>query len=170
MARALVDAAQWADTDDEARSVVAAACQQRLTTPTEILEVVERMPRARRRAVTLETIGYVAGGSDALSEIDFVKLCRRYRLPLPDQQVKRADRTGRMRYLDAFWREFGVHAEVDGGVHLEPEVWWADMRRRNDLWVAGEISLGFPAWAVRRRAPEVAEQLRRAFCAGGWSP
>ena len=170
MARSLVDAAQWADTDDEARSIIAAACQQKLTTPTEIFEVVQRMPRARRRAVTLETVGYAADGSDALSEIDFVKLCRRFRLPPPDQQVRRADKTGRLRYLDAFWREYGVHAEVDGGVHLEPEVWWADMRRHNDLWVAGEISLRFPAWAIRHRAPEVAGQLSRALCAGGWLP
>ncbi|WP_212826758.1 hypothetical protein [Polymorphospora rubra] len=47
MARSVVDAAQWASTDDDVRTVVAAACQQRRTTPGEILTVLGRMPRVR---------------------------------------------------------------------------------------------------------------------------
>jgi len=31
----------------------------------EILEVVQRMPRAKRRTVTLETVGYTAEGGSA---------------------------------------------------------------------------------------------------------
>jgi hypothetical protein len=83
-ARSLVDAAQWARSTDEARAIVAAGCQQRLVTPMEISAVVERMPRARRRSVVLETVRYAEGGAESLSEIDFARLCRRRRLPLPD--------------------------------------------------------------------------------------
>jgi hypothetical protein len=168
MARSLVDAAQWANTDDEARAIVAAACQQRRASPDEILAVVQRMPRARRRAVVLETIGYTTSGAEAVSEIRFDGLCRAHGLPPPDRQVPRLDQRGRARFLDAHWRRYRVYAEVDGGVHLEPETWWADQFRQNDLWIGDEIVLRFPAWAISRRPEEVAAQLRRALVHGGW--
>lgn len=170
MARAIVDAAQWAPTDDAARGLVATACRQRLVTGDEIAEVAFRLTRARRRSVTLETVGYTSRGAEALSEIDFVKLCRRAGLPPPDQQTPRRDAGGRLRRIDATWEQYGVAAEVDGGVHDEPEVRWDDMFRQNDLWIDDERFLRFPAWAVRNRAQQVAGQLRRALIRGGWNP
>jgi hypothetical protein len=167
-ARSLVDAAQWAGTDDEARAIVAAGYRQRLAAKDEILRVVRRMPRARRRAVVMEAIGYAASGAEAVSEMRFDKLCRDHGLPTPDRQVRRRDEAGRQRYLDAYWREYRVHAEVDGGVHTDPEVWWSDQFRQNDLWIAGEIVVRFPAWAIRNRPADVARQLRRALVQGGW--
>jgi hypothetical protein len=170
MARSLVDAAQWAASDDEARAIVAAGCQQRLTTPEEIFAVLQRMPRARRRGIVREVIGYAASGAEWLSEMNFDKLCRANGLPRPDRQVPRRDDAGRPRYLDAYWRKYGVHAEVDGGVHSEPEVWWADQFRQNDLWIDDEIVVRFPAWAIANRPDQVARQLRRALIRGGWRP
>jgi hypothetical protein len=156
--------------DDDARAVVAAGCQPRLTSPNEILAVLQRMPRARRRTIVREVIGYAASGVEWLSEMNFDRLCRANGLPKPDHQVPRRDETGRLRYLDAFWREYGVHAEVDGGVHSNPEVWWADQFRQNDLWIDKEIVVRFPAWAVTNRPDQVARQLRRALIRGGWRP
>ncbi|MGW0431248.1 hypothetical protein ACWDV4_01670 [Micromonospora sp. NPDC003197] len=49
MARSLVDAPQWARTDDEAQTILAAGCQQRRATPAEIETVILRMPRTRWR-------------------------------------------------------------------------------------------------------------------------
>jgi len=170
MARSLVDAAQWASSDDEARAVVAAGCRQRLTSPAEIFAVLDRMRRASRRPVVLETIGYAASGATALSEINFNKLCRTYRLPVPDHQVPRVDRGGRQRYLDAYWRKYRIHAEVDGGYHNDPEAYWADMFRQNGLWIEGEKVLRFPAWAIVRRPSDVAGQLRDALLESGWRP
>ena len=164
-----MDAAQWAANDDAARALVAGACRQRLVTPEELLAVVDRLPRARRRGVVLEAIGFTADGSQALSEIDFVRLCRRYGFPPPDQQELRTDAAGRLRFLDARWRRYQVVAEVDGGYHLEPETWWADMWRQNDLWIDDEIVVRFPAWALRHHADRVADQLRRALLRGGWT-
>ena len=60
--------------------------------------------------------------------------------------------------------------EVDGGYHLEPETWWADMWRQNDLWIGDEIVVRFPAWALRRHPERVADQLRRALLRGGLTP
>jgi hypothetical protein len=42
------------------------------------------------------------------------------------------------------------------------------MKRQNDLWVAGDRVLRFPAWLVRRRPAEVAAQVRAALVAAGW--
>jgi very-short-patch-repair endonuclease len=168
MPRAIVDAAQWARTDDEARTIVAAACQQRRVTPDEVRDTVNVMPRARRRALILETAGYAEGGATALSEIDFVKLCRRYRLPTPDLQERRKDEAGGNRYLDAYWRAWRLHVEVDGAHHMDAGQWEADMHRQNEIWIKGDRILRFSAWQVRHRPDEVAAQLRAALLAAGW--
>ncbi|MEJ3749701.1 DUF559 domain-containing protein [Actinomycetes bacterium KLBMP 9797] len=170
MARAVVDGAQWARTDTEARGLVAAACQQRRVTPAEIRDVLSALPRARRRALVLETAAYAEGGAEALSEIDLVKLCRRYGLPTPDLQERRRDNSGRNRYLDAYWRKWRVHAEVDGAHHMDATQWEADMRRQNEIWIKGDRVLRFSAWQVRHRPAEVAAQLRAALEAAGWRP
>ncbi|MEV0391623.1 hypothetical protein [Polymorphospora rubra] len=156
MARSVVDAAQWASTDDDARTVVAAACQQRRTTPGEILTVLGRMPRTRRRALAVRTANDVAGGAQALSEIDFVRLCRRYLLPRPDLQERRTDAAGRNRYLDAYWRDWRLHVEVDGAHHMDVREWAADMRRQNEVWIGGDRVLRFPpgsSGSARPRSP-----------------
>ncbi|MEV7230449.1 hypothetical protein AB0M79_26030 [Polymorphospora sp. NPDC051019] len=170
MARSVVDAAQWASTDDDARTVVAAACQQRRTTPGEILTVLGRMPRVRRRALLLRTANDVAGGAQALSEIDFVRLCRQHVLPRPDPQERRTDAAGRNRYLDAYWRDWRLHVEVDGAHHMDVREWAADMRRQNEVWIGGDRILRFPAWVVGQRPAEVAGQVRAALRAAGWRP
>jgi hypothetical protein len=169
-ARSVVDAAAWARDDDEARTALAAACQQRRVTPAELREVVAVMPKVRRRALIVETLNDVEGGAHALSEIDFVRLCRRFGLPIPDLQEKRRDATGRTRYLDAYWRSWRLHVEVDGAHHMDVRHWAADMRRQNDIWIAGDRILRFPAWMMRARPEEVAAQLRAALIAAGWRP
>jgi very-short-patch-repair endonuclease len=167
-ARGVVDAAQWSRTEDEARTVIAAACQQRRVTPEELLAVVDALTRARRRRLIVQTVQDVAGGAEALSEIDLIRLCRRHHLPVPDLQERRTDAAGRVRYLDACWRRWGLHVEVDGAHHMDVRHWAADMRRQNDIWIAGDRILRFPAWLVRRRPEEVAAQIEAALRAAGW--
>ncbi|MFB9235202.1 endonuclease domain-containing protein [Plantactinospora siamensis] len=168
MARSLVDAAQWVRTDDEAQSVLAAGCQQRLTTPAELRAVLDRMPTVRRRRLMLTTLSDIAGGAAALSEIDFVRLCRRHGLPVPDLQERRTDAQGRRRYLDAYWRRWRLHVEVDGAHHMDAAQWAADLRRQNEVWIAGDRVLRFTAFDVRRRPDEVVAQVRAALQAAGW--
>jgi hypothetical protein len=169
-ARALVDAAAWARGDDEARTILAAGCQQRRVTPADLREVVEALPKVRRRGLIMETVADIEGGAEALSEIDFGKLCRRFGLPPPDLQERRTDASGRARYLDAYWRRWRLHVEVDGAHHMDVRHWAADMRRQNEVWIAGDRILRFPAWLIRARPGEVAGQLRAALAAAGWRP
>jgi very-short-patch-repair endonuclease len=170
IARSLVDAAQWAHSDDSARAIVAAGFQQRLVRLDEISATLHRLPRARRRRLVLQTAIDAAGGAHSVAEADLARLCRRHRLPAPTQQLSRRDNRGRHRWLDAYWEEWRLHVEVDGGHHMEVREWWADMRRQNALWVAGERVLRFPTWAVRHRPDDVAAQIRCALVAAGWQP
>ena len=101
-----------------------------------------------------------------MSEIDFVRLCRRHGLPEPMRQAVRVEPSGRRRYLDASWRRRDgrlVVVEVDGALHLAPKRWWDDQLRQNELALAGALVLRCPSVVVRTEAELVASQLRRAL-------
>ncbi|WP_327042467.1 endonuclease domain-containing protein [Micromonospora ureilytica] len=167
-ARSIVDAAQWSGDDQQARSIVAAAFQQRIVAGDDLNRVVERLPRVRRRQLVLAAAADAAGGAHSVAELDFLRLIRRAGLPEPARQKIRYDSTGRRRYLDAYFEHWRVHVEIDGGQHVDPQAWWADMRRQNDLWIEGDRVLRFPAWAIRTHPDEVLTQLRAALGAAGW--
>ncbi|MGV9809127.1 hypothetical protein [Micromonospora chersina] len=167
-ARAVVDAAGWARGVEEAQIVLASACQQRRVSPAELAAVLDVLPRVPRRGLIRRTVADLAGGAEALSELDFLALCRRHRLPRPDLQHHRRDAAGRQRWLDAYWREWRLHVEIDGAHHMDVRQWADDMRRQNDVWTTGDRILRFPAWLVRAHPDEVAATLRGALRAAGW--
>lgn len=160
--RSLVDAAAWSGTDRTARAILAAGVQQRLITAAELSSVVERRQRVPRRALMRVTLADVTGGAEALSELDFCDLVRRYRLPEPDRQVRRVDSQG-FRWLDAVWEWARLVAEIDGRWHMDARAWWADMQRDNELTVDGYRVLRFPAFAVRDRPRDVAAQIAKVL-------
>jgi hypothetical protein len=167
VARAAVDGAGWAVHDDEARELIVRAWQQGRVTVRQLREVVRWFPALRRRRLVLQTIADIEGGATALSEIDFVRLCRRYRLPLPDLQRPRIDATGRKRFIDAHWASARLLVEVDGSHHRDETHWATDMLRQNRIWIAGDRILRFPAWLVRSDPAAVARQIREALIAAG---
>jgi very-short-patch-repair endonuclease len=108
----------------------------------------------------------IAGGAEALSEIDFARLCRRHGLPMPLRQVVRREASGRRRFVDALWRRPDrrtVVAEVDGALHLVARRWWDDQLRQNELVLSDAIVLRFPSVVVRAEPGIVVDQLRRAL-------
>jgi len=167
-ARSLVDAAQWASTDEQARGIIAAGFQQRLVGHDDVDQVLALMPRARRRALVIEAAADARGGAESGAEAGFLRLCRRNGLPEPTCQVRRSDGDGRRRYLDAYFEQWHLHIEIDGSQHMDVRAWWADMRRQNALWIPGDRVLRFPAWAVRHRPAEVVAQVRAALLAAGY--
>jgi very-short-patch-repair endonuclease len=169
-ARSLVDAASWAASEAQARAIVAAGFQQGLVAGDDIHLVLKRMPRARRRALITEAATDALGGAQSLPEAEFVRLLRRARLPVPRLQARRRDSGGRTRYLDGYYEEWRLHIEIDGGQHMEVRSYWADMRRQNALWVAGDRVLRFPSWAIRREPQAVIAEVRAALRAAGWRP
>jgi hypothetical protein len=117
-----------------------------------------------------DTLEDIAGGAHALSELDFTRLIRRYRLPPPDRQAPRKDSAGRRRWLDAVWEAARVVVEVDGRHHTDVALYWADMDRDNDLTADGYRVLRFPAFLVRYHPGYVAGQIRAALRPGVADP
>ena len=166
--RSVVDAAQWARSDNEARTIVAVSFQQRLVGGDEVERVLARMPMVARHALILRTAKDARDGSHTITEIDLVTLCRKAGLPTPSRQAVRTDASGRTRYLDAFFDEWGIRVEIDGAHHMQVDQWWSDMARHNDLSMKGEVLLRFPAWMVRERPQEVLAKIREALVNAGW--
>ena len=163
LARSLLDAAAWSGSDNRARAMLAAGVQQRLVRADQLMGALQRFPTLRRHALIAATLTDIAGGAQALSELDFARLTRRFGLPAPDRQVMRRDGNGRSRWLDAYWDEARVAVEVDGLWHMDAVAWWDDMRRGNDLTISGLRVLRFPAFVVRDEPGFVAAQIRSAL-------
>ncbi|MEO3742786.1 hypothetical protein [Plantactinospora sp. B5E13] len=160
-ARSLVDAAAWAGSDNTARAIIAAGFQQRLVGADDVHRVAQHRPTLRRRALILASADDARGGSESLAELRYFRAARRAGLPEPSRQHRRRDSSGRVRYLDVYYEQWGVHVEIDGGQHLDVRQQWADMRRQNEVWIGGDRILRFPAWLVRERPDEVVAQVRR---------
>ncbi len=163
---ALVVAARHFADPRPACGLFAAAVQQRLATPTELLVAVSSKTCTRHRRILTASLHDIAGGSQALTELDFVRICRRHRLPVPQRQAVRRDSDGARRYLDASWMRAdgrSVIAEVDGALHLTVTNWWADQQRQNALSLNGALILRFPSWALRTDEAGVVRQLRAAL-------
>jgi very-short-patch-repair endonuclease len=167
-ARAVVDGAAWAASEAAARTVIAVAFQQRRVSAEDVFEVLDQRWRLPRLGLIKRTVLDVAGGAQALSEIDFAVLCRRARLPDPDRQAVRRDGSGRVRYLDAYWKRWRLLVEVDGSHHLGAQRWAEDMLRQNQVWIEGDRVLRFPAGLIRSRPDVVVGQVRSALEAAGW--
>lgn len=163
---ALVVAASGFAKPRPACGILAAGVQQRLVRPRELEHELLISPRVRHRAVLLHAVRDIAQGAEALSEMDFARLCRRFGLPQPTRQAVRAEPSGRRRYLDAEWvRRDGqrIVAEVDGALHLIARQWWDDQYRQNELVITGDVVLRYPSVVVRTEQEIVADQLRRAL-------
>lgn len=168
IARSLIDAAAWMPTERGAMAILAAGVEQRLVRAQDLSQVVDRMGALHRRKLIRETIGDVAGGSQALSELDFTRqVIRAFRLPEPSRQAARRDAKGRRRWTDVTWDNYKIVEEIDGAHHAkDPLQRWDDMERDIDLGLDGYLTLRFPAWFVRTNpeyvAGKILEALRRA--------
>jgi hypothetical protein len=164
MARSLVDAAAWGRTNRGAQAILAAGVQQGLIVPEYLVDQLDRQKRVHRRSLMLATVADIAGGSRALSELDFLNyVIRPFKLPPPDRQVARRDAQGRRRWLDAVWEQARLIVEIDGAGHQEVLQYWDDMDRDNGLKLQGYNTLRYPSFAIRHRADYVAGQIEQAL-------
>lgn len=164
--RALVDAAVWSRACRTACGLMAAGVQQRLTTAARLRAELEAAGAVRHRRVLLAALADIEGGAEAVSEIDFIRFCRRNGLPKPVHQEVRRDDSGRRRYLDATLHGPDgrlVHVEIDGALHLVAQTYWADMARGNDLLIAETVVLRFPSYVIHSNDSVAVTQLRRAL-------
>ena len=101
--RGVVDAAVWSRKPQDAARLFAAAVQQRLTTPSALLQELDGAGKVRHRELLRRLLVDLHGGAQALSEVALLRFCDRHNLPRPELNV-RCDATGRRRYLDAVFR------------------------------------------------------------------
>jgi hypothetical protein len=165
--RSILDAATWMRTENGTRAVLAAGVQQRLVRPEDLTAALARRGTVARRTLVRTTLVDIASGAQALSELDFCRLTRRFGLPEPSRQVLRKDKRGRVRWLDACWERARLVVEVDGLWHMDAAAWWADMHRDNELTLGGYRVLRFPAFAVRDQPEVVAAQIADALRLAG---
>lgn len=169
IARSIIDAAAWMPTDRGAMAVLAGGVQQRLVRVEDLSMVVERIGSLRRRGLIAGILADIAGGAQALSELDFTRqVIRRHRLPEPSRQVARRDVQGRQRWIDVLWDEWKIIVEIDGVQHAEPLQRWDDMERDNGLNLDGYRTLRFPAWLVRQDSEYVAREILKALRGEGY--
>ena len=164
--RAAIDSGAWSDTSRASCGLLAAVVQQRLTTTDLLLALLDTVGAVKRRRLMHHVLQDIAGGSQALSEIDFLRFCRKRGLPEPVRQVVRVDSQGRRRYLDIEWRLPGgrrVWVEIDGIGHMDAARWYDDLLRTAEIQAVGddEAPLRLPATACRAE-PDRIEALLRA--------
>lgn len=169
IARSLVDAAAWMPTDRGAMAVLAAGVQQRLVRVEDLSRIVQRIETLHRRGLMTGILADIAGGAQAMSELDFTRqVIRRHQIPEPSRQVARRDEQGRRRWIDAMWDEWKIIVEIDGAQHDDPLQRWDDMERDNGLNIHGYCALRFPAWLVRQYPEYVAREILAALRRAGY--
>jgi len=162
IARSLVDAAAWMGTDRGAQAVLAAGVQQRLVRVTDLVAELDRNERLHRRKIISQTLGDIAGGAHALSELDFTSLVvRQFKLPAPDRQVPLRDAHGRQRWLDAVWEKAQLVVEIDGAGHIDVRTYWDDMDRGNGLQLEHyRVLRSRPGWSATSRTTSPPKSVR----------
>lgn len=165
LARSVVDAAAWAASVWAAMRVLVSPVQQRKETAATLHAQLLVAGKVRHRRALLSLAADLCGGADALSEVEFLRFCRRHGLPRPSCQ-RRMDTAGRWRYLDATFRRAdgtAVHVEIDGGIHLLLSVRNEDTIKDNDATLDGTLVLRYASAAIYADDPRVVRQLRRAL-------
>jgi hypothetical protein len=148
--------------DRTAQGVLAAAVQQRLTTPDQLLLWLERLRPLRRAPLLRQALQDMAGGAQSVAEIDVRRMCRSHGLALPDRQVKRRDADGRVRFTDCEWRLADGRVlvlEVDGAFHMSVESWEDDLARQRALSAADRLVVRCTARELRDEPERVARDL-----------
>lgn len=150
-------------TRDSLRLVLARAEFERLLDRHELEALLGRGRRgtaALRAAVDshLPALARCANGF----ERDFVLLCERHGLPIPEPNA----RVGRYR-PDMLWREAALIVELDGrGAHRTAAQLASDRRRQAELERGGYTVLRFTAAQVRSDRDDVVAAVRRRLAAG----
>lgn len=169
--RALIDRASRVDRPDDVRALLCAGVQQGRVRGQDLRGVTLRLGPVRHRALLLRTIDDIEGGAHSVRELQFLRLLRSGGLPQPERQVVRQHKGGR-HYLDAAWKRYALHAEIDGLGHLLVESWAADIDRANELALGAlsEVRLRIPGFWLDERPAHVLDQVRRGLIRGGWIP
>lgn len=161
---ALLLFAGYTRSERTANGALAAAIQQRLTSPDRLMAWIDKMQPLRRSAQFRRTLREIDGGAQSVGELDIARLCRQFGLPAPRRQVHRRDAHGRIRFTDCEWELTNGHTvvlEIDGGFHMEVEHWEADIARERRLTTTRRTVIRCTTRELRDQPADVAADLRR---------
>jgi hypothetical protein len=159
---AVLHAAAWATSDRDAEWRVAASVQKGITAAGLLRSTLAEMPTLRRRALIRSVLYDVEFGAHAGSELQFLRFCRAYELPRPDELQVRVRSGKATHYLDVRYRRQQTTVELDGAHHRDVATWEADALRSLRLASAmpGERVLRLTPGMLRHDGAEVAALLR----------
>ena len=146
-----------------AQGVLAASVQQGLTTPTQLMDWIDRLAPLKRATTLRRALKDIEGGVQSVGEQDVRRMCRRFGLPTPLRQVRRRDSSGRSRFTDCEWRLASGHAivlEVDGAFHMAVEHWEDDIARQRALSALDRTIVRCTARELRDTPERVARDLK----------
>jgi hypothetical protein len=145
-----------------AHGAVAAAVQQRLTTPDRLDEWLRRMKPLRRAPEFRALLSDLRGGAHSLAEVDLRRACREFGVAPPRGQRPRYDRKGHRRWTDAEWDLADgsvLVLEVDGAFHDDVLQAAADRSRHRKLSSRRRIVVSCSAYELRHEPASVMEDL-----------
>jgi very-short-patch-repair endonuclease len=125
-------------------------------------------PKLRWRTELAGALTDVGDGIHSLLEWHYVRdVERKHGLPRAKRQaVSRV--SGRARYLDNHYSEFGVAVELDGHAAHPADARWQDIRRDNASAEAGIVTLRY-SWADVTAEPcRVAAEVAKVLHRRGW--
>lgn len=164
----VLDLAEGATGFDDVISLLARACQRRLTTPFLLSETLGLRTRVRWRTEIEQALRDVATGVHSALEYRYVRdVERAHGLPSAERQAK-ASQGGRLVYRDALYRRYRVAVELDGNANHPAEQRWRDNRRDNAAAADGIFTLRY-GWAdVTERPCETAREVAAVLARRGW--
>jgi len=164
----VLDLVEDAASFDDVISLLARACQRRLTTPFLLGETLSRRTRIRWRTEIRLALDDVADGVHSPLEYRYVHgVERAHGLPRPDRQGP-AIQHGSQIFRDVLYRAYRVTVELDGTASHPDEQRWQDKRRDNAAAADGIITLRY-GWAdVTERPCETAREIAAVLARAGW--
>ena len=162
---AVVDAMRFARSDKEASFCAIWSLQRQLVQLHELQNELSRTSCINGSNRVSRVLRDLRPGINAISEMEFDQLCRKFGLPSPDRQSRRRDSEGRARYLDALWERphIKLAVEIDGLGHLDYQVRADDMFRDNSMALSGIVTMRIPAQELRREPQRWLQQIANAL-------
>jgi hypothetical protein len=164
----VLDLACQAASFDAAFTWACAACQRRLTTAPLLAASMSTRKKMRWRAELTGALAEIGNGAHSLLELRYVRDVERpHGLPRAVRQA-RITRGGKNRYLDNFYQQYRVCAELDGRAAHPGDQRWRDIGRDNAAAAEGLITVRYNWADITGRPCQTAFQLGQVLRHAGW--
>jgi very-short-patch-repair endonuclease len=153
---------------DDVISLLARACQGRLTTPFLLDDTLSTRAKMRWRTQIRQALRDVEEGVHSSLEYRYRHdVERAHGLPRPDRQAEAVQRGARI-FRDIYYRAYRLAVELDGTACHPDEQRWQDKRRDNAAAADGIFTLRY-GWAdVTERPCQTAREIATVLANGGW--